>query len=105
MIHWPRNCYVCNRAKALHECFSPKHKITYKLYAKILTNVQLLEFDYKDKFYLVIFKKSRILYFILLKARLNVLEDFKQIYCFGENARKNEILRFDEKKQVLLQSL
>jgi hypothetical protein len=40
---------------------------------------------------LLIFKKSRISYFILLKDMLDVLEGFKEIYCFGENARKNEI--------------
>ena len=43
---------------------------------------------------LLIFKKSRISYFILLKGGLNILEDFKEIYFFGENARKNENYRF-----------
>ena len=39
---------------------------------------------------LLIFKKSRIIYFIiLLNSELDVLEDFKDIYCFDENARKN----------------
>ena len=43
---------------------------------------------------LFIFSKSRISYFILFKDELNVLEDFKEIYCFDENARKNEIFWF-----------
>ena len=30
---------------------SGKRKVAYKLYAKIFENVQLLGFDYKDKFY------------------------------------------------------